>query len=324
LAMFDEIARAEARIHNQAIETVHFHEVGATDSIVDIVGAAIGLQYLAEEMEINNIQCSTVELGSGLVKCAHGEYPVPAPATAQILQDVPVSMGRVEGEATTPTGAAILKVAVDEFVDQLCGSMQTTIYGIGHRDTNVPNIVCAHLFEPDSTSNQRTGEKYSFAKIEANIDDMSPEAYTSLYECLFEAGASDVFLQNIVMKKSRPAQMLTVLCNEQNADALGEVVLNNSTTIGLRIVPFKKMILQREMIEVPTTLGQVTVKMVVQPDGVRRWKSEHDHIKQLAREIGQPYLAVKSRIDREIHQYLEEQGQLKKRASVANVVTGHG
>lgn len=310
LKMFGEVARAEAKIHNQEVDTVHFHEVGATDSIVDIVGAAIGLEYLAEELKIARIYCSTVELGSGFVNCAHGDYPVPAPATAQILQETPVSIGRVNGEATTPTGAAILKVCVDEFTDSMSGSIQETIYGIGHRDANVPNVLRAHVIAAKPIALEGFQEDYAYAKIEVNIDDMSPEAYASLYECLFDAGASDVFLQNIAMKKLRPAQMLTVLCKAENAEELGNVVLNNSTTIGLRILPFKKMFLPREMVEVPTTLGQISVKLVQQPNGIKRWKSEYDHIHRISQEIEGGYLEAKGRIDLEIHQYLSEQGFL--------------
>lgn len=312
LEIFQEVARAEAKIHNQDIEAVHFHEVGATDSVVDIVGAAIGLEYLAGNLAIKQVKCSPIELGSGFVRCAHGEYPVPAPATAEILRDTPVTMGRVKGEATTPTGAAILKVCVSEFTESLAAKVQETVYGIGHRDTNVPNVVRAYVLEHGSLASNQSKQDFAHVKIEANIDDMSPEAYASLYESLFNAGADDVFLQNIMMKKSRPAQLLSVLCGAADADRLGDLVLNNSTTIGLRILPFKKVTLPREIINVPTVYGRVSIKLVVQPSGVQRWKSEHDYVHRIANEIGQPYLEVKSEIDREIHQHLIKQGYLKQ------------
>lgn len=317
LAIFEEVAKAEALIHNQTVNEVHFHEVGATDSIVDIVGAAIGLEYLIEQHKIDYIQSSRVELGSGMVNCAHGTYPVPAPATAKILQGVPVSSGQVKGEATTPTGAAILKACVNEFSDEVQGTILDSVYGIGHRDTNVPNVLRALLLESEEVADIDAPKATGYAKIEANIDDMSPEAFGPLYDRLFEAGASDVFLQNIVMKKSRPAHMLCVLGSSRNIDGLAEVVLNNSTSIGLRILPFKKKILPREVLLVPTSLGQVSIKLVIQPDGQRRWKSEHDHIVRIAGETGQPYPLVKKQVDQEIDSYLKEQGhEVSKRKEV--------
>ena len=304
LKIFDEVARAEAAIHDMPVDTVHFHEVGATDSIVDIVGAAIGFEYLIAEEGVGRILCSPIELGSDKVKCAHGVYPVPAPATAQILQNVPFTRGGVEGEATTPTGAAIMKACADEFVDHVQGTTLNTVYGIGHRDANIPNVVRLQMIEINKQQHAKHATSFEHAKIEANIDDMSPEAFGPLMDRLFEAGASDVFLQPISMKKSRPAQILSVLCKMDLVQSLGEVVLNHSSTIGLRILPFQKMILPRALVCVPTSVGEVSAKVVLQPDGAHRFKSEHDEIARLAQETGESYLSLKRRIDAEIEAFL--------------------
>lgn len=306
IAIFGEVARAEAMIHNMEVDAVHFHEVGATDSIVDIVGAAIGIEYLIEAEGIDQIICSPLELGRGKVKCAHGVYPVPAPATAQILLGVPVSKGGVEGEATTPTGAAILKACVDEFKSSMEGVIVSSVYGIGHRDADIPNVVRLQIVELEMQPAGLKAARFEYAKIEANIDDMSPEAFEPLLERLFTDGASDAFLQPIIMKKSRPAQMLSVLCRTERAEALGEIILNNSSTIGLRILPFRKMMLARDIVRVPTSVGDVSVKIVTQPNGERRFKSEHDNIVALARETGRSYLSLKRLIDAEISHFLED------------------
>ncbi len=307
LKIFDEIAHAEAEIHQMPVETVHFHEVGATDSIVDIVGAAIGIEYLIAEAGVERILCSALELGSGMVKCAHGVYPVPAPATAQILQGVPFTRGGVEGEATTPTGAAIMKACADAFVSEIEGVSQKTVYGIGHRDANIPNVLRAQLIDCETQAQASISSPMppsEFVKIEANIDDMSPEAFGPLIDHLFAAGASDVFIQPIIMKKSRPAQMVSVLCKKDMATRLGEIVLNQSSTIGLRISPFDKMFLPRRIIRVPTRMGEVSAKVVTQPDGAYRFKSEHDEIVSLAAQTGESYLSLKRQIDSEIEAFL--------------------
>ena len=304
LRIFDEVAKAESTIHQVPIESVHFHEVGATDSIVDIVGTAIALEYLIRHEGIETILCSPIELGSGMVQCAHGLYPVPAPATAQILQGVPVTIGSVVGEATTPTGAAIMKACADEFVRRVHGSIQKSVYGIGHRDAAIPNVLRAQILAAESEQTLNVSTELQHAKIEANIDDMSPEAFEPLLQRLFEAGASDAFIQPITMKKSRPAHLLSVLCKQEMTQRLGEVVLNHSSTIGLRILPFRKMLLEREIVVVPTSMGPISAKVVVQPDGARRFKSEHDELVALALRTGESYLALKRRIDREIEAFL--------------------
>ena len=298
LAIFERIAVAEAKIHDIPVEQVHFHEVGAVDSIVDIVGAAICLDALAVE----RVFCDPVEVGSGFVDCAHGRLPVPAPATQEILAGVPCSYGGVQGEATTPTGAAILKASVDEFAPPARFAPSAVGYGVGQRDFDIPNVLRIVVGECDAEIGAGpTAEHY---KIEANIDDMSPEAYEPLIDHLLAAGASDVYVTPIVMKKSRPAISLSVLCEAERVEELAEAVLNRSTTIGLRVLPFEKRVLPRQVQTVETRLGAVRVKVVIQPDGQRRWKSEFDDVRRLADEAELDYLQVKAAVDADIAKVL--------------------
>ena len=299
LAIFERIAGAEAKIHDIPVERVHFHEVGAVDSIVDIVGAAICLDAL----DVERVFCDPVEVGSGFVDCAHGRLPVPAPATQEILVGVPCSYGGVRGEATTPTGAAILKASVDEFAPPARFAPSSVGYGVGQRDFDIPNVLRVVVGQC-RTEAAAVG---AHRKIEANIDDMSPEAYEPLIDHLLAAGASDVYVTPIVMKKSRPAISLTVLCESERVDALADMVLNRSTTIGLRVLPFEKRILPRKVQMVETRLGPVRVKVVTQPDGQRRWKSEFEDVRRLADAADLDYLQAKAAVDQDVAQAFSDQ-----------------
>nr|HPR42164.1 nickel pincer cofactor biosynthesis protein LarC [Candidatus Methanofastidiosa archaeon] len=183
LNIFRRIADAESKVHGVPLEEVHFHEVGATDSIIDIVGSAICLEML----DVHKIVSSPVELGGGFVDCQHGRLPVPAPATCEILRGLPVTRGAVEHEATTPTGAAILAETADEFTSSAGFTMDAVGYGVGRRDGRIPNLLRLVLGDVEP------GEMDSALLLECNIDDMNPELYGNLMEELFEAGASDVF-----------------------------------------------------------------------------------------------------------------------------------
>jgi uncharacterized protein (TIGR00299 family) protein len=281
LDIFDRIAVAEAKVHNISKEEVHFHEVGALDSIADIVGAAICQEYL----EVDEIQSSPVQLGGGMVKCAHGLMPVPAPATAEIVRDMPVRTGLVEYEATTPTGAAILAATVDRFTEDAFMTILKTGYGIGQRDGEIPNVLRVYLGEAVEDGMEDVEVEPAFV-LECNIDDMSPERYTHIQELLFEAGASDVWTVPITMKKSRPATQLCALCDTNHADRIREVILSESSTIGLREYPVKKSMLRREVVKVQTRFGMVEVKRSYLKGKVVREKPEFDQCRTLARENG--------------------------------------
>ncbi|MDP2338334.1 MAG: nickel pincer cofactor biosynthesis protein LarC [Bacteroidota bacterium] len=281
LKIFDLIAEAEAKVHNISKQAVHFHEVGALDSIADIVGAAICLDYL----KVDKVMSSPIQLGGGMVKCAHGIMPVPAPATALIVQHVPVRTGLVQHEATTPTGAAILVATVDEFTDQIDFQIRKTGYGIGQRDVSeVPNVLRVYLAETSNISDRTTSEDAWM--VECNIDDMNPEWYDHLFSKLFDAGASDVFLTPIIMKKSRPANTLSVLCNSRIKLEIKAIIFRNSTTIGLREYAVTKTVLERQEKEIETELGKVNVKYSYFQGKEIRFKPEFDELKKLASQHG--------------------------------------
>jgi pyridinium-3,5-bisthiocarboxylic acid mononucleotide nickel chelatase len=208
--IFTRLARAEGKIHGHKIEDVHFHEVGAIDSIIDIVGAAICLDYL----KVDKVISSPIQVGSGIINCSHGTLPVPAPATAEVLQGIPIKTGLVPFEATTPTGAAIIAATAVSFTEKIDFTPLKIGYGLGSKDSSIPNVLRLFLGEISANDakadDPETGEAVI---IECNIDDMNPEFYDALMERLFAAGAHDVFLTPIIMKKSRPAVMVSVLCD---------------------------------------------------------------------------------------------------------------
>ena len=276
LKIFNLIAVAEAKVHNIAIEKVHFHEVGALDSIADIVGAAICLDYL----KVDKVMSAPIQLGGGTVKCAHGIMPVPAPATAEIVKNVPIKTGLVNHEATTPTGAAILVATVDEFTENIDLPITKTAYGIGHRDSEVPNVLRVFLLE--SADQVKDVDTENAIILESNIDDMNPEHYEFILEQLFKAGASDAWLVPMVMKKSRPAVQLSVLCPEKLAEKLKDIIFTHSTSIGIREYRVKKNMLRREEINIETIYGTVRVKQSFYNGKQVRSKPEFDDCKKLA------------------------------------------
>jgi uncharacterized protein (TIGR00299 family) protein len=281
LAIFDLVAEAEAKVHNISKQQVHFHEVGALDSIADIVGAAICQEYL----EVDEIQASPVQLGGGFVKCAHGMMPVPAPATAEIVADIPVKTGLVEYEATTPTGAAILAATVDRFESRMELVVHKTGYGIGQRDGEIPNVLRVYLAEGSKRVTEDVEEEEA-VMLECNLDDMNPERYTHVMDLLFEAGAADVFIIPIVMKKSRPGHMLSVLCNSDSVDKMKEILFTETSSIGLREHTLRKSMLRREMVMVSTKYGEIEVKRSFFNGRVVNEKPEFEQCRKLAREHG--------------------------------------
>ncbi|MDE0419260.1 MAG: nickel pincer cofactor biosynthesis protein LarC [Gammaproteobacteria bacterium] len=301
VSMFTAIAVAEAKIHGTTVEAIHFHEVGATDSIVDIAGAAIGIDYL----DIDVAYSSAVEVGSGMVRCEHGLMPVPAPATAEILKNAPCRYAGVDGEATTPTGAAILASVVDRFEAPRDLTATAVGYGIGHRDFTVPNALRLTLGNVPDARADIAIETETNIEVECNIDDMTPEAFGPLTENLFAKGAKDVFLTPIVMKKSRPATKLSLLVDEARLDAVLAELFAGSTTIGARTRQVTKRMLPREARTVTTSLGDIRVKVVTLPDGSRRWKPEHDDIAAVAERQGTDYLTTRAALSREIDAAIE-------------------
>jgi uncharacterized protein (TIGR00299 family) protein len=296
LDMFMRIARAEAKIHGKPLEEVHFHEVGATDSIVDMVGAAIALDYLGVE----KIMASPVQVGGGFVKCAHGLFPVPAPATIEILQGVPIKSGIVQFETTTPTGAAILASNVEQFTHQIEFTIIKTGYGIGHRDLDIPNVLRVHLGMLPGTNLQTSGETQYI--LETNIDDMNPELYNYVEEQLFEWGALDVFRTPIIMKKGRAAIKLSVLVSAEKAETIEGIIFRETTSIGLRKYKVEKMMLQRETLTLSTRYGNIRVKNSFYQGMPVKYKAEYEDCQKAARENHIPI----SQVYREVDQIMEK------------------
>ncbi|MCK9410830.1 MAG: nickel pincer cofactor biosynthesis protein LarC [Prolixibacteraceae bacterium] len=280
LKIFNLIAFAEAKVHQIEVERVHFHEVGALDSIADIVGAAICLEYL----KVDKVLSSPIQLGGGTIKCAHGIMPVPAPATALIVANIPVKTGLVQHEATTPTGAAILAATVDEFTSEINFPITKTAYGIGQRDVSeVPNVLRVFLSEISTVASDLKEE--SATVIECNIDDMNPERYEFILEQIFEAGAADAWLTPIIMKKSRPANKLSVLCSTEKANKIKEIIFRHSTSIGLREFKINKSVLPRIKKVVQTKFGSIPIKQTVFEGKIVHSKPEYEVCKSIAKQF---------------------------------------
>ncbi|OOM78932.1 nickel pincer cofactor biosynthesis protein LarC [Clostridium sp. BL-8] len=287
LEMFMKVAEAEAKVHGKALYEVHFHEVGAIDSIVDMVGAAICLDYL----NVDKIIASPVQVGGGFVKCAHGLMPVPAPATTEILKNIPINTGIVQFETTTPTGAAILSANAQEFTPKVDFSITKIAYGIGHRDLEIPNVLRVYL--GDAESLEKVEKQYI---LETNIDDMNPEIYGYIEEKLFEAGALDVFKTSISMKKGRPGVKLSVLVDEQSEKAVLDIIFEETTSIGIRKYQVEKIMLEREFSKVKTEYGDITIKKSYYKGKLVKYKPEYEECKNIAKEknvsIDKVYKAV--------------------------------
>jgi pyridinium-3,5-bisthiocarboxylic acid mononucleotide nickel chelatase len=285
MKIFMKVALAEASVHRIPIEKVHFHEVGAIDSIIDVVGAAICYHAL----NVDAVHVSPVELGGGFVKCDHGKLPVPAPATAEIIQGIPVKKNGVDFEATTPTGAAIIAALGTEFGQESSIKIEKTGYGIGHKEhPDVPNLL--RVFTGEVTASAGSG--HTAVLLECNIDDMNPEFYELIFERLFNAGASDVYLSNIIMKKGRPGIVLNVICETGKADVLKGIIFSETTTLGIRTILFRKDTLARKFEKINTVYGDVTVKRSFYNDTEVSFKPEYDDCRRIAADKGIPVKEV--------------------------------
>ena len=282
IKIFTILAKAEAKIHGRKINAVHFHEIGAIDSIVDIVGAALCLDYL----KVDKIISSPVQVGGGFVKCTHGIFPVPAPATAEILKGIPTKAGAVPVETATPTGAAILAATVSEFTEHIDFTALKIGYGIGERDTDIPNVLRVFLGEMAEDLLDEAVEEQKACLIECNIDDMNPEIYEAVMDDLLAKGAHDVFLTPIIMKKSRPAVTLSVLCDAGQQEEICEIIFRQTTTFGLRISKVAKKMLVREMTKRKTKYGKVSIKNGCLNGKIIKSKPEYEDCRRLAKEKG--------------------------------------
>jgi pyridinium-3,5-bisthiocarboxylic acid mononucleotide nickel chelatase len=286
--IFMKIAEAEAKVHGIPVDHVHFHEVGAVDSIIDVVGAAIC--YIA--IGVEGVHVSEIELGSGFVNCDHGKLPVPAPATAEIIKGLPVKHGGVNFEATTPTGAAILAALCTTSGKSFRMNAIKTAYGIGHKENpDVPNVLRVFLGE---TEHEEKGHEAIL--LECNIDDMNPEFFEYITEKLFKSGAADVYLSNIIMKKGRPGVVLNVICETGVAGILKEIIFTETTSLGIRTFPFRKDTLVRVLETIDTEFGKVNIKRSFLGDMEVSSKPEYDDCRRIASDEGIPLKEVYSRI----------------------------
>ena len=281
LKMFWTVAVAEGKIHGKEPSEVGFHEVGAIDSIVDIVGAAICLDAL----HVNKIIASKVEIGGGFVTCAHGTLPVPAPATMEILQQVPVTLGRVPFETTTPTGAAILKVNVDCYDATPSLRVEKIGYGIGHKDFSIPNVLRVYLGEEEDKRDEEV-------ILETNIDDMSPEILSYVQERLFEVGVKDVYTTAITTKKNRMGVKLSILVSLEKEAEAKRIIFFETTSIGLRRSLVEKMALEREVKQVKTPYGVISVKCAFFEGKRIKYKAEYEECKKAALRHNVPIVLV--------------------------------
>jgi uncharacterized protein (TIGR00299 family) protein len=298
--IFTRIADAEAKVHNRPVKEIHFHEVGAVDSIVDIVGAAICIDYLKPDI----IMASSVELGGGFVECSHGILPVPAPATTEILKGIPVKSGAVMHETTTPTGAAILAEIVNEFKDQADFIIEKTGYGLGHREFVIPNLLRVYLGEANTADD--TDSNTSLI-IECNIDDMNPELYDYVFDSLFSAGANDVFITPIIMKKSRPAVILSVLCSTETEYKIEKILFEETSTLGIRKYNVLKTMLSRKVTAIDTPYGKVRIKSAFYGGKPLKTKPEYEDCLKIAKSNQMPISEVYNMVNE-----LLLKGKLKK------------
>ncbi|MGL4848129.1 MAG: nickel pincer cofactor biosynthesis protein LarC [Clostridium sp.] len=272
LEMFEVVAKAEGKIHNKPLEEVHFHEVGAIDSIVDIVGCAIGIDYL----QIDKVMSSPIEVGYGTLKCAHGIMPVPAPATAQILKNIEIKSENVPFEATTPTGAAIIKAYAEEITYKKDFKIKNIGYGIGEKNNpNMANALRVIIGEINEDSSNEF-------LLECNIDDMRPEEQEVLMERLFEEKALDVFYNPIFMKKQRLGVKLSIISMEEDKEKIKDIVFKNSSTIGIREILIKRTKLERKEEIVDSKFGSVPVKVSYYKGEKLNVKPEYDRCKEIA------------------------------------------
>lgn len=291
--IFQKLGKAEAHVHNKPISKIHFHEVGAIDSIIDIVGAAICYDYF----QFDKIFASSVELGGGFIKASHGVLPVPAPATVEILKNIPTKIGGANFETTTPTGAAILSTLVNDFADKIELVIHKTGYGIGHKVTESPNLLRVYVGETDSVKNSDKQKESEACMIECNIDDMNPEWYDFIMEKLFDQGVQDVFFTPLMMKKNRPAIKISVLCNPDQMNKVKELLFTETTTLGLRSYKVNKTALERKLSKLSTDYGEVTIKSSYYQNKLLHSKPEYEDCKRIAKERNIPIREVLKHIN---------------------------
>ena len=293
IAIFSKLAEAEAKVHGISPEDVHFHEVGAVDSIVDVVAVAIATCHL----DIDAFACSAVPLGRGLTRSLHGVLPVPAPATLELLKGFPVEDARLEAENVTPTGAAILSALVSRKGEAPAMCIDGTGYGAGTLEfPDRPNVLRIVLGEAEPALGRDR-----MLVMETHIDDMNPEIYEYVLDLLFAAGARDVTLSPVQMKKNRPGTLLRIVAEPELRDALAGIVLRETSTLGVRCYPVERLVLRRSTQKLKTRFGTLTVKVAEEPGGGKRATPEYDEARKVAASKKVPKKAVYDEVTRCFH-----------------------
>lgn len=283
-AIYAIIAEAESNVHGKPVNEVHFHEVGALDAIADVVGVCMLIERLAPA----TIIASPLRTGYGEVVCAHGTLPVPAPATAYILQGMPIYAGDAEGEFTTPTGAAIVKHFAESFGQLPLMEFEDMGYGLGKKDMGIANMVRAFIGEVD-------GDLPVVKELSCNIDDMSPEDMGSVIDILMEAGALDAFITGCIMKKSRPGYLLTCICREEDEEDLAMTILAHTSTIGVRTHVCERYEMHSRFESYRTEFGDVRIK-VSEGFGYRKWKPEYEDLLRNAIDYDVPVSDIRNAV----------------------------
>lgn len=288
IRIFEALGAAEAKIHNVPIESIHFHEVGAVDAIVDIVCAAVG----AEALAVEEMVCSPLNVGGGSVKCAHGTFPVPAPATVELLKDAPAYSSGVQAELVTPTGAAIVATLANRFGAFPEMKIEKSAYGAGSRDfPGHPNVLRIVIGEALSSRTAKTTSE-TISVLEANLDDLNPQVFGYVMDRLLDEGALDVFGVPVQMKKNRPGTLLTVLCKPQDTEKLMQVLFAETTTLGVRRREESRQTLARRWENVRTEWGEVRIKIASMNGTVTNYAPEYEDCRRIAAEHHVPLKTV--------------------------------
>ncbi len=278
--IFEKLAQAEAKVHGRTTDQIHFHEIGAVDSIIDIVGAAIGIHHLG----IDKIYSSPLPTGTGTVQTQHGIYPIPAPATVEILKGIPVYGKAIEAELVTPTGAAIISTFARSFGEMPAMKITGIAYGAGLQNLNIPNLL--RLIVGEGLTAQVEEEKVSL--LSTNIDDLNPEIFDYLMDKLLKAGALDVWLQPIQMKKNRPGIIINVLTPYELVNNISEIIFTETSTLGIRIERVHRQKLRREIVNITIPHGKVKVKIGYLDHRIASIAPEYEDCARIAKESGIP------------------------------------
>jgi uncharacterized protein (TIGR00299 family) protein len=286
IRIFTRLADAEAKVHNTSRESIHFHEVGAMDAIIDVVGGVIGLHALG----IDAIICSPLHVGCGTVECAHGTLPVPAPATAELVRGKPIYSSGVEGELLTPTGAAILTTLADDFGPLPPMTVERIGHGAGTAERTIANML--RVFIGSAPQPEKRFDAEQTATIETTIDDMDPQIYDYLIERVLQMGALDIFCSAVQMKKNRRGTLVTILCRPEMVTELSEFLFRETTTIGLRWRLDNRFMLQRDVVTVETRYGKIRCKKATHGEELINIKPEYEDCKRVALEQQVPLKTV--------------------------------